>query len=133
MSNDTKNWPVAKDLSQYWGLAVERRLALLIITVFVIACVALMIKALVTATSSNELLKVLEVIKSLLPSLILLLAPILHHYFRQKQEDKGEKSLTTQPLLPNHSQAEITRTAHRGPSALVRSEPEHRRKNDSKD
>lgn len=92
MSNDNEKWQIIKDLSQPCGLTVERRLALLTIAVFVIACVALMIKALVTATSSAEILKVLEVIKSLLPSLILLLTPILHHYFRQKQEDKGEKN-----------------------------------------
>ena len=88
MSNDNQKWQVIKDLSQQPELTVERYLVLLIIAVFVIACVALMIKALVTATSSAELLKVLEVIKSLLPSLIILLTPILHHYFRQKQGDE---------------------------------------------
>jgi hypothetical protein len=92
MSNDNKKWQAIKDLPQQCGLPVERHLALLTITVFVMACAALMIKALVTATNSDELLKVLEVIKSLLPSLIILLTPILHYYFRQKQEGEGDKT-----------------------------------------
>ena len=81
---------MVKDVSQQRGLTVERRLALLITTILVIACVALIIKTLVTVTTSNELLEILGVIKSLLPYLITLLTPILHHYFRQKQGDKDD-------------------------------------------
>lgn len=90
MSNDNQKWQVIKNLSQQRELMVERRLALLIIAVFVIACAALIIKALVTVTTGNELLEILGVIKSLLPYLITLLTPILHHYFRQKQGDKDD-------------------------------------------
>ena len=90
MSNDNKKWLVVKDVSQQRELAVERPLALLIIAVFVIACVALIIKALVTVTTGDELLEILGVIKSLLPYLITLLTPILHHYFSQKQGDKDD-------------------------------------------
>ena len=90
MSNDNKKWQVIKDVSQQPELTVERRLALLITMILVIACVALIIKALVTVTTGNELLEILGVIKSLLPYLITLLTPILHQYFRQKQGDEDD-------------------------------------------
>ena len=60
MSNDNKKWPMVKDVSQQRELMVERRLVLLIISVFVIACVALIIKALVTVTTGEELLEFWE-------------------------------------------------------------------------
>ena len=90
MSNDNKKWPMVKDVSQQCGLTIERRLVLLIIAVFVTACAALIIKALVTVTTGDELLEILGVIKSLLPYLITLLTPILHHYSRQKQGDEDD-------------------------------------------
>ncbi|MCQ3973973.1 MAG: hypothetical protein DPW09_11050 [Anaerolineae bacterium] len=68
---------------------MRARIAWLILIGFVIVVVALVITALGRATNSNDLL---EIAGRLLPYLIALLTPILHHYFGHKSghDDKGE-------------------------------------------
>ncbi len=64
---------------------VSARLAMLLVVSFVVIWVALAMAALTRAATSAELL---EVAGRLLPLLVALLTPILHHYFGRGRNDK---------------------------------------------
>lgn len=64
---------------------VGARLAILLVASFVFIWVVLMMAALTRATTSTDLL---DIAGRLLPILIALLAPILHHYFGRGRNDK---------------------------------------------
>lgn len=64
---------------------MSARLAMLLVTSFVVIWVALGVAALTQAATSTELL---DIAGRLLPILVALLTPILHHYFGRGRNDK---------------------------------------------
>jgi hypothetical protein len=64
---------------------IGERLAMILVTSFVVIWLVLVLMALGRATTSDELF---DVAGRLLPILVALLAPILHHYFGRERNDK---------------------------------------------
>lgn len=61
------------------------QLAMMLVTSFVVIWLVLVLMALTKATTSDELF---DIAGRLLPILVALLAPILHHYFGRGRNDK---------------------------------------------
>lgn len=64
---------------------IGERLAMMLVTSFVVIWLVLVLMALTKATTSDELF---DIAGQLFPILVTLLAPILHHYFGRGRNDK---------------------------------------------